>query len=114
VTSAAFRLVLAFVAVAFVERSCGFTPADRKDEGEPCTRSTECRVDLECRAGVCSVFSSDGGPLDASWRPIDADVPDASRSDADVSDATVTDADVSDADVSDASALDAASDDAGS
>lgn len=99
-TSVPFRVVLAFVALAWA-RSCGFTPGDQKNEGEPCTRSTECRVDLECIAGVCSVPRFDGGSLDAST-PADASTRDAAARDADIVDADMTDADTTDADIADA------------
>ncbi len=78
--------MLAAVALADA-RSCGFTPADGKGEGEPCNRSAECNAGLECLAGVCSgAFDSGppdtfdaGTPEDASARDaaLDADAPDA-------------------------------------
>lgn len=69
-SSGAFKVALALGAIlAFAEtQSCGFTPDEQKDEGEPCTRTSECRDDLECRGGVCMVEAID----------IDASVPDAS------------------------------------
>lgn len=59
---AALRLALVFATLAFVEAGgCGFTPSDLKGEGEPCTRTSECRASLECRGGVC-MGEADGGP----------------------------------------------------
>lgn len=88
-TSLALALTLA--------RSCGFTPDDPKGEGEPCTRTTECDVLLECRGGVCMRDLPDGGGMDAAV-PSDASVPDASGPDASPpSDAATTDAEALDA-----------------
>jgi hypothetical protein len=69
VTSAPFRLVLALLALAFLQtRSCGFTPDDKKGEGEPCTRTSECEDSLECRGGVCMPIP-DAGSEDAGADP---------------------------------------------
>lgn len=64
-THVPFGLVLALAVVAAIQtRSCGYTD-DPHDEGEPCARTTECRMGLECRGGVCR--GGDGGaPRDAS------------------------------------------------
>jgi hypothetical protein len=79
VTFGVLRAVLALgVVLALADsRSCGFTPDDGKDEGEPCTRTSECRTALECRGGVCmteAVEPDAGTPPDAS-RPFDASAP---------------------------------------
>jgi hypothetical protein len=57
VTVAPIRLALALgatLAVGLVQSDgCGYEPSELKQEGEPCTRSSECDVGLECRGGVC-------------------------------------------------------------
>ena len=74
---------------------CGFREEPRKGEGEPCTRSSECELDLECRGGACRTPSFDAGApgedagLDAA---IDAQAPDASGDAAPPDAATALDA----------------------
>lgn len=68
-SSGVFRAALALAALLALadSRSCGFTPDEGKDEGEPCTRTSECRDDLECRGGVCMAEPVDpdaGEPVD--------------------------------------------------
>jgi len=71
VTVAPIRLALALsatLAVGLVQSDgCGYEPSGLKQRGEPCTRTSECDVGLECRGGVCR---SDEPPSDAG-RPRD-------------------------------------------
>jgi hypothetical protein len=89
VTFAPRLLLLLFGAAAIAgithSRSCGYEPVDRKGEGEPCTRSDECEIGLECRGAVCMQPSFDAGPgfdaghdagFDAGERSTDAGQPD--------------------------------------
>ncbi|HEY8429955.1 MAG TPA: hypothetical protein VIL20_16345 [Sandaracinaceae bacterium] len=62
-------------------RSCGFS-RDTKGEGEPCTRTTECEVHLECRGGVCMRIVPDAGSSRDASTPSDAAAPDAASVDA--------------------------------
>lgn len=62
-------------------QACGYEPDDRKGEGEPCTRSDECEIGLECRGGVCMIEGADAGPgidggFDAGVASRDAGQPD--------------------------------------
>jgi hypothetical protein len=101
VTSVSFRLAFAFVAMVLLqERGCGFTPVEKKGEGEPCTRTTECEDGLDCRGGVCMPSIFDGSIRDAS-APADASSNDAS---------SPTDASSSPEDASSDGAIDAAQD----
>ena len=79
-TAAPIRLVLvaaAALALGFADADgCGYTPEDRKGEGEPCTRTDECASSLECRGGVCmprTTTVEDAGPgFDAGRGDLDA------------------------------------------
>ncbi|UJR86488.1 hypothetical protein [Sandaracinus amylolyticus] len=76
-----------------------------KGEGEPCTRSSECAIGLECIGGVCR--GADAGP------PRDAGSGDAGSEDAGSRDASAMDAEVSeDAASGDAASEEDAGDDA--
>ncbi len=68
---APLRVLLALGVLALVQmRGCGFTPVERKAEGEPCTRSTECEIGLECRGGVCMrAPDASESAMDASVEP---------------------------------------------
>ncbi len=111
-------LVLSLGLALGMARSCGFTPDELKSEGEPCTRSDECELFLECRGGVCMRALPDGGPdasapSDASTprdasTPTDASVPDASIQDGSTPADAGTPADA--ATPADASTMDAAAD----
>jgi hypothetical protein len=60
-------LSIALVLLALLQtRSCGFTPVDRRGEGEACARTSECEAGLECRGGVCMLERIDGASSDAS------------------------------------------------
>lgn len=106
-------LALAMLLALADADSCGFTPDEGKDEGEPCTRTSECRGSLECRGGVCMTESTD---LDASIPRPDASLPrpDASppRDAAAPFDGSPSDGSAPDGPPSDGSAPDAASVDA--
>jgi hypothetical protein len=71
VTVAPIRLALALgaaFALGLVQSDgCGYEPEERRRQGEPCTRSSECELGLECRGGVCMPDA----PADAG-RPRDA------------------------------------------
>jgi hypothetical protein len=81
------KLALALVCSAHLllgsEGGCG-GGGDKKGEGEPCTRTSQCMRDLVCTGGMCSL-SSDGGRRDAGRA--DAGARDAGESDAGESDA---------------------------
>lgn len=67
---------------------CGRVVDEPRGEGEPCTRTDECRVPLECNGGVCMQPGSDdagpgedaggldAGPLD-SGPGLDGSMPEA-------------------------------------
>jgi len=105
-------VLLCGVVVSLASLGCGriLTP---KGPGEPCTRTTECRSDLLCTAGVC-VPGLDSGttPLDAS-EPLESGVPDA-REQGDTGEGPDASEMAADADTDADTALDAAvADDAG-
>ena len=76
------RLVVVMALFGLLQtRSCGFEPSEEKGLGEPCTRSSECELDLVCRDGVCAFpevidAGIDGGRRDAGGG-LDSSVPDA-------------------------------------
>jgi len=47
----------------YMGESCGFDGGD-KEQGEPCTRATECLAGLDCVSGVCRE-PADAAPPDA-------------------------------------------------
>ncbi|HJL18061.1 MAG TPA: hypothetical protein RMH99_20525 [Sandaracinaceae bacterium LLY-WYZ-13_1] len=120
-TSAAPRLALALggvLALAWAQSDgCGYDPVEPKQEGEPCTRSSECDVGLTCRGGVCmsedderDAGTRDAGLRDAGLRDAGGDEPDGGPDDggAGLDAAVATDAGGLDAELpSDGSAPDA-------
>ncbi|MGE0788846.1 MAG: hypothetical protein AB7S26_24445 [Sandaracinaceae bacterium] len=114
-------MALGLTTLALLQSSdgCGSLPPDEKGEGEPCTRTTECRFPLQCRGGVCMRDAFDAGSLDAGGTDAgssDAGDPDASAGDGSVpGDAgDAGDGDAGDGDAGDAGDGDAGDSDAGS
>lgn len=100
-------LVAGVLHVALGAYACGDPVGGAKGEGEPCTRTSECQLDLTCTGGVCRRAGDGGGPRDAGDR-FDATIRDGAALDGDA-------APPGDAAPHDAAAIDAATiDDASS
>jgi hypothetical protein len=86
----AFGLVALSLLLLGSEGGCG-NGGGKKGEGEPCTRTPQCRDELVCSGGICVQSSEadagrhDGGGIDAGGR--DAGTDDGGAGDASSGDA---------------------------